>query len=85
MSAQPNVIPPPSRSQRSKDLGFRLALLACLAIAIGLALADLRHARWSVLIALFPYSFVPHLATFLVVLSVNAFILRRLGYRWRMG
>jgi phosphate transport system permease protein len=36
MSAQPNVIAPPSRLQRSKDLAFRLGLLACLAIAIGL-------------------------------------------------
>ena len=36
MSAQPDVIPPPSRALRSKDFAFRLALWACLAIAIGL-------------------------------------------------
>ena len=36
MSAQPDVIAPPSRSLRTKDLAFRLGLWACLAIAIGL-------------------------------------------------
>ena len=36
MSAQPDVIAPPSRALRTKDLAFRLGLWACLAIAIGL-------------------------------------------------
>jgi phosphate transport system permease protein len=36
MSAHQDAIGQPSGSQRAKDLGFRLALLACLALAIGL-------------------------------------------------
>jgi phosphate transport system permease protein len=36
MSAHQDAIGQPSASQRAKDLGFRLALLACLALAIGL-------------------------------------------------
>jgi phosphate transport system permease protein len=36
MSAQQDAIGQPSGSQRAKDLGFRLGLLACLAVAIGL-------------------------------------------------
>jgi phosphate transport system permease protein len=36
MSAQQDAIGRPSGTQRAKDLGFRLALLACLALAIGL-------------------------------------------------
>ena len=36
MSAQQQAIGRPSGSQRAKDLAFRLALLACLALAIGL-------------------------------------------------
>jgi phosphate transport system permease protein len=36
VSAHQNVIARPSRSHQAKDLAFRLALLACLAIAIGL-------------------------------------------------
>jgi phosphate transport system permease protein len=36
MSAREEAIGQPSGSQRAKDLGFRLGLLACLAVAIGL-------------------------------------------------
>ena len=36
MSAHQDAIGQPSASQRTKDLAFRLALLACLALAIGL-------------------------------------------------
>ena len=36
MSAHQDAIGRPSGSQRAKDLGFRVALLACLALAIGL-------------------------------------------------
>jgi phosphate transport system permease protein len=36
MSAHQDAIGRPSASQRAKDLGFRLAMLACLALAIGL-------------------------------------------------
>jgi phosphate transport system permease protein len=36
MSAHQDAIGRPSASQRAKDLGFRLALLACLALAVGL-------------------------------------------------
>ena len=36
MSAHQDAIGRPSASQRAKDVGFRLALLACLALAVGL-------------------------------------------------
>jgi phosphate transport system permease protein len=36
MSAVDEAVGRPSNSQRAKDLGFRLALLACLALALGL-------------------------------------------------